>query len=188
MENQIPNLRLIIDGCVRGNSGSQKRLYEDFYGFGMNVALRYSNNKAQAQEILNDSFLKVFKNIEMYDPSYPFSSWLKKIITNTAIDYYRKYKKHNELIIDTDNVPDRNYEEARVFADEETDMLPIIQKLPPAYRMVFNLYVMEEYKHHEIAELLNISVGASKSNLARAKGKLKEMIISRAEFKKINSK
>ena len=63
MENQIPNLRLIIDGCMRGNSGSQKRLYEDFYGFGMNVALRYSNNKVQAQEILNDSFLKVFKNI-----------------------------------------------------------------------------------------------------------------------------
>jgi RNA polymerase sigma factor (sigma-70 family) len=173
------NLESILKGCRRQESKSQYLLYKHFFGYGLNIAFHYTSTREEAEEVLNDAFIKVFNNILQYDFDYPFKSWLRKILVNSSIDYFRKYHKTSVEL-----VHDEEIEESVILSipDESDDVLPILQKLPPAYRMVFNLYVMEEYKHHEIAEILHISVGTSKSNLARAKQKLKELWL--AEQKK----
>lgn len=173
MESKEINIRLIIEGCREGNSQSQRKLYQHFYGYGMSFAFRYSKDKIEAEEIYNDAFLRIFKNIDKYDSSYPFKVWMRKVVIHSAVDYFRKFKKHNQVISQ-----DSLFEYADPtlpIIDKSDDVLPIVQQLPPAYRMVFNLYVMEEYKHQEIAEMLDISIGTSKSNLARAKNKLKTL-------------
>ena len=173
MNDHQVNLRLIIDGCLQGNRLSQRKLYEQYYGYGLNVSLRYSKNREEAAEILNDAFLKIFKNLDKFDHAYPFQAWMKRIVVNQAIDFLRSQKNKvkflglTQISINLSSGITPTYEEA-------DDLLPILQKLPPKYRMVFNLYVMEEYKHHEIAELLNISASTSRSNLARAKDKLRD--------------
>ncbi len=159
---------------MESNPNSQRRLYNHFYGYGMNVALRYTKTKSEAEEILNDAFLKIFKNIDQYDASFPFKSWFRKVVVNTAVDNFRKHKKYHQLFSSIEpNVDSLSENEFEIEISAAEDMLPIVQALPPTYRMVFNLHVMEGYKHHEIAKLLNISVGTSKSNLSRAKEKLK---------------
>lgn len=172
-ENTI-NIRLLIEGCRNENRASQRKLYEHFYGYGMSISLRYTQNNIEAEEILNDTFLKVFQNIDKYDANYPFKVWLRKILVNTAIDYFRKFQKHR-LTFASDLISDQVDVSTVTAIDPTDDVLPIVQQLSPKYRMVFNLYVMEGYKHHEIAEKLQISVGTSKSNLARAKEKLREL-------------
>ena len=176
MDKEKINLRLIIDGCREGNRQSQRKLYEHFFAYGMGIALRYSKNQHEAEEIFNDAFLKVFFNLDKYDPNFPFKSWFRRLLVNTAIDYLRKYQKYN--LNYTNELPPEpiDHSDSTPLIDDETDALPILQNLSPAYRVVFNLYVMEEYKHHEIAEILDISVGTSKSNLARAKAKLKLLL------------
>ena len=167
------NILLIINGCLEKNQNSQRKLYEHFYGFGMSIALRYSKSKDEALEILNDAFLKVFNKLDRYDKDYPFGPWLKKIIVNAAIDYYRKMHREPAKV-DIEDIKEpsiQGFDLPEISSD--IDMLPIIQQLTPQYRMVFNLYVMEGYKHHEIAEMLQISVATSKSNLSRAKQKLR---------------
>ena len=177
MDSDNVNLQLLIEGCRNKNRHSQRRLYEHFYGYGMSVALRYCENREEALEIVNDSFLKVFNRLHQYDPSFPFKAWFRKILINSSIDYFRKYQKHPKFF-ELDEIGDlKDAKSTRYNISPEDDMLPIVQKLPPAYRMVFNLYVMEEYKHHEIAAMLDISVGTSKSNLARAKVKLRELLL-----------
>jgi len=168
------NIRLLIEGCRKNNRASQRKLYEHFYGYGINIALRYTKNTIEAEEILNDAFLNVFLNLDKYDSQYPFKPWLRKILINSAIDYFRKFQKH-QLTFTTEEVPEQIDLESSTTVGSEEDVLPIIQQLSPKYRMVFNLYVIEGYKHHEIADMLQISVGTSKSNLARAKKKLKEL-------------
>lgn len=187
MHNQKLNLQLLIEGCRKNNRQSQRRLYEHFYGYGMNICLRYAKDKEEAEEMLNDGFLKALLNIERYDPDYPFRAWLRKILVNSAIDYYRKYQKYH-LNFSTDEIIDVADDSSFLPSiDKDDDVLPIIQELPRAYRMVFNLYVFEGYKHHEIAELLNISTGTSKSNLARAKAKLRTLWINKnGDSAKIN--
>lgn len=188
MGNENINIRLIVNGCREKNPNSQRKLYEHFYGYGMSIALRYAKNFPEAEEVFNDAFLRIFKNIDKYDPQYPFKTWLRRVVINTAIDYYRKSKRFRDLF-SAEPLPDIETEAAiPLEIGPEDDLLPILQQLPPAYRMVFNLYVMEEYKHHEIAEQLNISVGTSKSNLARAKVKLRELWLKKKEALKISHK
>jgi RNA polymerase sigma-70 factor (ECF subfamily) len=179
MDSDNLNLQLLIEGCRSKNRHSQRKLYEHFYGYGMSVALRYSESREEALEIVNDSFLKVFNRLDQYDPAFPFKVWFRKILINSSIDYFRKFHKHPKVLEITE-IGDLKDTNSTLFdISPEDNMLPVVQKLPPAYRIVFNLYVMEEYKHHEIAEMLDISVGTSKSNLARAKVKLRELLIKK---------
>jgi len=178
MDNDNINLQLLLEGCRNKNRQSQRKFYEHFYGYGMSVALRFGENREEALEIVNDSFLKVFNRLDQYDTSFPFKAWFRKILINSSIDYFRKFHKHPKHL-EMSEIGDLKDSKILHSISAEDDMLPVVQKLPPAYRMVFNLYVMEDYKHHEIAEILNISVGTSKSNLARAKVKLREMIINK---------
>ena len=172
MGHDTKKLKFILESCKQGNRASQMRLYEHFYSYGMGICLRYSKSKEEAHEILNDGFLKVFKNLHQYDPEYPFTAWLRRIFINAAIDYHRKYRKY-KIVLDSQPVPEPEpvYNDALSNLSFE-ELIKVIQKLPPAYQLVFNLFVVEGLKHHEIAERLNISIGASKSNLAKARKKL----------------
>jgi len=143
----------------------------------MAICRRYSLNDFDAADVLNDGFLKVFTHIEKYDPEKPFKSWLGKIITNTAIDHYRsnlKFSDHEDL------ATHENIGHVASVYDRMAykDLLVLVQELSPAYRTVFNLYAIDGYSHEEIADLLKISIGTSKSNLFKARQKLQEKLSS----------
>lgn len=169
------HLAKLIAACRRGKPSSQLELYRYFYSYGMGICLRFAHNRESAQEMLNDGFLKVFLKIDQYDPSMAFKPWLRKIIVHAAVDHYRKYKQLNIERYQSTN-DSSIYNEALDHL-EYNDLLTIMQALPHAYRLVFNLYVVEGLPHAEIAEQLGISVGASKSNLARAREKIKQLLI-----------
>lgn len=164
---------LLLKKCIEGNRRSQKKLYELFYGYAMSISLLYVNNREDAAEIMNDSFLKVFTYLHSYHTQMPFKPWLRRIIINTGIDHFRKNERYLHVLYDEDKVSD---EAIPVEFDSDLDILHLLQSLSPQYRMVFTLYVMEGYKHNEIAEMLNISEGTSRSNLLRAKENLKTLI------------
>jgi len=166
------NQEKIIKECKRGNIASQRQLYMHYYSYAMSICLRYTNNKETSEEVLNDSFLKVFQNLKKYDPSYSFKSWLRKIIINTAIDHYRKNSKYPELI-DYHTQRFHNCKNKAVDNLMTEDILTLLRNVPATHRVVFNLYEMEGYSHKEIAALLGITDGTSRSYLKRAKEKLR---------------
>jgi RNA polymerase sigma factor (sigma-70 family) len=169
-------LHQLIGGCIRKDRGSQKMLYKAFYGFSMGICLRYANNRDEAAEVMNQGFFKVFTRIETYDTSRPFKAWLGKIMTNVSIDYYRANLKmaYAEDLDKAENMSDGELPDRKLNYD---DLLAMVQRLPNAYRTVFNLYAIEGYTHEEIGERLDISSGTSKSNLHKARQKLKQMIL-----------
>jgi RNA polymerase sigma-70 factor (ECF subfamily) len=169
------NLKKLIQGCIRGERVSQKLLYEEFFGYALSICIRYCKSKDEAYEILNDGFLKVFTKINMYDADKPFKFWLRRIMINTSLDHYRRNLKfYNHQDLDELNNVSVNASIIQDLAYEE--IIDKIQMLPPSYRMVFNLSVIDGYKHEEIAEKLGISVGTSKSHLFKAREKLKVML------------
>lgn len=142
----------------------------------MSITLRYTESRGEAAEILNDAFMKVFKNIKQYDTNRPFKPWLRQIILNTAINHYHKTKEYRQ-------VDEIDFTENSLPKDEEIisgisydEIIEMVQELSPAYRTVFNLYVIEGFKHREIADMLDIAVGTSKSNLAKAKRNLQSIL------------
>lgn len=142
----------------------------------MGICLRYSRSREEAIEILNDGFIKILSKIDKYSPGLSFKGWLRKVMINSAIDYYRRNEKHYHSL----DISHVQYESTsdNVFDNfGEQEIIAAIQLLPPSYRMVFNLYVIEGFKHEEIANQLNISVGTTKSNLAIARNKLKKILM-----------
>ena len=174
MQSNPSNLIQLLEGCQRGERLAQRMLFKEFYSFGMSLCLRYATNKQEAQEMLNDGFFKVLTKINQFNLAYPFRPWLKTVLIHAAIDYHRRKKmllfkeieSASAIIIEEDILDDLAYE----------DVLKVVQQLSPAYRTVFNLYVIEGFKHREIAAQLNISIGTSKSNLAQAKRKLQQLL------------
>lgn len=175
----------IIDGCIAGERRSQQRVYELFYGKMMAVCLRYTKNHDQAKDILQDGFIKVFKSIDKFNRAGSFEGWIRRIMVNTAIDHFRRSKNAYLLLGEDRSIEDFGDDEEDKLADDtasdEIDLKPAdvinaMQKLTPAYRTVFNLYVFEEMTHKEIADSLGISLGTSKSNLAKAKHNLKKLL------------
>lgn len=165
----------LLDGCLTKNRRSQEMLYKQFYGYAMSICLRYAKSREEAKEILNDGFFKIFSKLDSFDKSKPFKTWLGRIMINTALDHYR-----HEVIRDKFEVMEAG---EQAFVDETVisklshdELVGVIQKLTPAYRIVFSMYVIDGYTHEEIAADLNISLGASKSNLSRAREKLREML------------
>lgn len=139
----------------------------------MSITLLYADSKEEAVTILNDAFLKVFDNIRSYDMKRPFKPWLRKIIVNTAINHFQKHKKRREWEKSGSSEYEIATEEMIISGISYLEIIEMVQQLTPVYRTVFNLYVIEGYKHHEIAEKLGISEGTSKSNLAKAKKNLR---------------
>ena len=188
MEQQ-DNLKRIVEGCLKGERRSQERLFTMFYGKMMAVSMRYIGERDSAQEVLQVSFLKVFDKLEHFDFSGSLEGWMRRIVSNTAIDHIRK-SKNNPFLTDNDN----DFKSMAADPMQEKEILEhnqlkaqlaheAIAKLSPAYRTVFNLYVMEERSHKEIAEMLGISEGTSKSNLSKAKMNLQRLL--KEEFTRI---
>jgi len=151
-------------------------LYKAFYGFSMGICLRYANDREEAAEVMNQGFFKVFTHIESFDISRPFKAWLGKIMMNVSIDYYRANLKmaYTEDLEQAEHISDGDVADKNL---NYADLLAMVQKLPQAYRTVFNLFAIEGYSHEEIASMLNINAGTSKSNLHKARQKLKNMIL-----------
>jgi RNA polymerase sigma factor (sigma-70 family) len=151
---------------------SQKMLYQEYYNYGMSISLRYAGNRDEASEILNDSFMKIFTNLKKFDLKKPFKPWLRKILVNTAINHY--HKKQRETQVEEMQKAKNEWDSEKILSGiSYQEVISLLQKLPPAYRTVFNLYVIEGYSHDEIAGMLNIAPGTSKSNLFKAKEQLK---------------
>jgi RNA polymerase sigma-70 factor (ECF subfamily) len=170
------DLPLLISACIRHDVHAQRSLVSMFYGFAKSVAMRYSNNIMETEEIVNDGFLRVFLHLEKYDVSQPFRAWLRTIIVNVAIDHFRKNRKH-EWHDDVSELEIADLNEGVISSISADEIMQLIQKLTPSYRMVFTLYVIDGYNHREIAEMLGIKEGTSKSNLQDARLKLQAMIL-----------
>jgi RNA polymerase sigma factor (sigma-70 family) len=179
---QKENLKRIIEGCLRGERRSQEQLFSMFYGKMMAVSMRYIADRDSAQEVLQVSFLKVFDKLEHFDFTGSLEGWIRRIVTNTAIDQLRKSKK-DPFLSDQDNdfiSMTEDPMQAKEFLEHTQLKAELAQKaitqLSPAYRTVFNLFVIEQLSHKEIAEQLGISEGTSKSNLAKAKMNLQRLL------------
>lgn len=172
----------LIEGCKRQDRKCQQQVYSTLYGKMLAVCYRYARDNDEAKDILQDGFMKVFEKIERFNSGGSFEGWVRRIIVNTAIDYYRKRKKEF-LIEDETNIKDeaewKDIEEDAYSGLSVNSVVECIQQLSPAYRTVFNLYIMEGYSHQEIADEIGISVGTSKSNLAKAKANVKKMLIEK---------
>ena len=171
----------LIDQCLKGSEWGRKGLFDLYYSDGMNIALRYSSNGEDAQEILSNAFIRAFKKIGTFDKSKSFMPWFKKIIVHASSDYYRY---QNQAIVSLDKLPEPHFDAHILDYLSYQELLKLVQQLPAVHRAVFNLYLIEGYKHREIAKLLQISEGTSKSYLSRAKCKLKQMIL---EFSKLQA-
>lgn len=173
----------LVAGCRKKDKRAQHELFRVSYSYAMSVCLRFSANADEAKEVLNDGFLKVFTQLDKYDPALSFAAWLRKVMVNTAIDHYRKHQRQ------TPHLDISKAEEAALPADaladlEAEDLLKLVQQLPQAYRMVFILHAVEGYTHEEIAARLGINEGTSKSNLAKARYKLQKQLVQLSNLQK----
>lgn len=174
------DLQKIVDGCIKGKRKYQEQLFKLYYGKMMAVCMRYAKDQDEAQDMVQNGFIKIFNKLDVYNFEGSLEGWIRRIMVNTAIDQIRKNKRDPFSIEDDNRV--QNLEEDIPFSDEDDYDVKIkaetaikaISALSPAYRTVFNLYVVEGFTHKEIAEYLGISEGTSKSNLAKAKQKLKD--------------
>ena len=175
-------LRTMIAECKAGKRKAQHQFFKLFYGTAMAICMRYAKDREEAEDMLNEGFLKVFTQIGKYEESGSFDAWFKKVIINTAIDYQRKYKtltpttSFDELPEISINSTTENEALSKISTDE---LLALIQQLPPTSRSVFNLYVFEEYPHAEIAKMLDMKEGTSHWHLNFARNKLKQLITER---------
>jgi RNA polymerase sigma-70 factor (ECF subfamily) len=167
------SLEQLIEQCKKNDVKAQSQIYKLFSSKLFSVCLKYSGNYAEAEDHLQDAFVTIFKKISQFNNTGSFEGWMKRIAINTALQRYRSVGVF-------DLVNEHQIEDESIEIDEDAInidfLLKIIQELPNRYRLVFNLYVLDDYSHKEIAEMLNISTGTSKSNLARARLILKEKI------------
>lgn len=181
-------LEIHIRGCALNKRESQKMIYSSFYGYAMSICHRYTNHEEDATEILNDGFLKVFVEIYRFKPAYTdtinsFKGWIRKIMIYTAIDHFRKNVKHRmttELNETYMHLPDGDEDALAKISHEE--IINAIKFLTPGYRTVLNLFIIEGFSHDEIAKELGISVGTSKSNLAKARKQLQKILLHHNEI------
>ena len=168
-------LQRMVDGCLQYDRKSQELLYKKLYAFAMKICLRYADNQYEASEILNEGFFKAFTNIDKYDQQRPFLAWLSKIMYHACIDYYRSNLKWTRLV-GLEKSEHKAGDPGVEHKLDYEDLLALIQRLPPAYRIVFNLYAVDGFSHEEIAAMTGISASTSRSNLHKARQKLQQML------------
>lgn len=167
----------LLQGCLKGDRRSQKQLYQQFYGFAMTIAMRYSRDEMDAADIMSHAFVKIFRSIKSYDSSKgSLHAWIKRILVNEGLDHIKSRNRFSENVeIETVAEPEiRNEVLEQMGADE---IMKLVQKLPPATHAVFVLYAVEGYTHREIAEKLSISDGTSKWHLSEARKTLQKQIM-----------
>lgn len=165
----------LIQKCKQGNLRHQEKLYMHFYSYAMGVGLRYLNDRDDALEVVNDSFIKVFKSIGSFRNDQNFKPWLRKIVVNTALDRRRKDLKHQNQT-DLESAEHVSFTPQAIAELNSQDILKLLNALPLVQRTVFNLYEIDGYNHEEIGDLLQISASSSRVNLSRAKEKLREAL------------
>lgn len=176
MKKLISDEAALIKKCIQNDSSAQKALYDLYSGKLYGICLRYSQSDEEAQDILQDSFVKIFTKIDTFQHSGSFEGWLKRITSNTAIEYYRR----RTTIVAVDEFTLSPYlSTAEDTSLEVEELLKMIQDMPDGYRLVFNMYAIEGYNHGEIAIKLGISEGTSKSQYSRAKVYLQKKIESK---------
>lgn len=167
------SLEQLIINCKKKDAQAQSQIYKLFSSQLFSLCLKYSKNYAEAQDNLQDAFVTIFKKIDQFNHKGSLEGWMKRITINTALQRYRESSVFE--LVNEDQIKDAPVE----IDDEDVDLdflLSIIQELPDRYRLVFNLYVLDDYSHKEIASMMKITTGTSKSNLARARMILKEKI------------
>lgn len=174
-DEQKQRLHKLVQGCKNDDPQSQRALFEKYYGLLFGICLRYANDRDEAKDILQEGFVKIFNHIKNYEFTGSFEGWMKRVMINTAIDQYRKHQ-NEPYLQDIDAGPEPGIPEEGLENLKEEDLLKLIQGLPEGYRMVFNLYIIEGYNHQEIAEMLEINEGTSKSQLAKAKKMLQKKL------------
>jgi RNA polymerase sigma-70 factor (ECF subfamily) len=166
----------LIERCINNDVVAQELLYRRYASKMFGVCLRYASNKMEAEDILQEGFIKVFANLKNYRGEGSFEGWIRKTMVNTAINHYRKNLRYFQNIdIESVDIHD-TFDKNGLSSLTEEELLKLVQELPQGYRMVFNLYVIEGYSHKEIAEQLNISENTSKSQLSRARGVLQAKV------------
>ena len=166
----------LIKGCIAGDRRLQEELYRRVLPKMYAVCLRYANNADDAQDLLQEGFIKVYRNLHRFRAEGSFEGWIRRVFVNTSIEHFRKKSTRLSMVTDKEENTIEDADITAIHKLAEKDIINIIQELSPGYRTVFNLYVVEGYSHKEIGELLGISEGTSKSQLARAKGVLQKKI------------
>lgn len=178
----MSELDKIIKDCQNNKRRAQQQLYDMFAPKMLGVCMRYCKGRDEAEECLQEGFIKVFSKIHLFGFKGSFEGWVRRIIVNTVIEYFRK--KQPEVLVDEFPTITEENEEVPIPVVSQQELLNMIQELPPKYRLVFNMYAIEGYSHKEIADELDITVGTSKSNLSRARQWLKQKIEAKVNGKK----
>ncbi len=165
----------LIKGCIARKRKYQQALYEQSSSKMFSICLRYANDYHSAEDILQEGYIKVFKNIHKFRSEGSFEGWMRRIFVNTAIEHYRK-SVHMYPILEVNNSHYDVIDDKTIEHLAAEDLMKMVQQLSPGYRTVFNLYVVEGYSHKEVAKMLGISEGTSKSQLARARYLLQKKV------------
>jgi len=166
----------LVKGCLRGDANAQKALYQQFARKMMSICMRYANDREQAQDMLQDGFVKVFQKLEHFRSEGPLGGWIARTMVNTALDHVRRNKPYDHSV-DLTEAEYLHQEDPKVLSHMTTDeLMKLIQALPTGYRTVFNLFVIEGYPHKDIAEMLGISENTSKSQFMKARAYLRKLL------------
>ncbi len=170
------DLEGVIQACLLEDKRAQRVLFQQYYSYAKSICLRYSSSVEEAEEILNEGFFKVFKNLHHYDLQLPFKAWLRTIMVNSAISYFRKHQKfHSEIGFESFPEPALDDDVVEQIAAEE--ILELVQQLRPIYRSIFLMHVVDGYQLREIADQLNLKEGTVRSHFARARVILQQLVI-----------
>ncbi len=189
MITENSKIAALLSGCRKNDRNSQKELYYLLRGFALKICYRYSNRNEESEEIMNEAFVKMFKNLQQFDEErqpdilISLKGWFKRILVNTCIDHFRKHQSQMNghlLTQESEKIEDRSENGLDILSYKE--IVEAIRLLSPAYRTVFNLFVIEGLTHEEIATNLGISVGASKSNLSKARDNLRKLLLNKSHF------
>ncbi|MBN9483790.1 MAG: sigma-70 family RNA polymerase sigma factor [Bacteroidetes bacterium] len=174
IQGQASELHDLIQGCIRNERGAQEKMYSLFYARMMGVVKRYIDHQEQAEEVLNNGFLRAFQKIEQYTFQGSFEGWLRKIVFHSVSDYVKQNARYNEKVVlaEKDQFVHKDHADNLYY----NELLQMVQSLPEATRNVFNMYVMEGFAHKEIGKMLGISEGTSKWHLSEGRRILKDKI------------
>jgi RNA polymerase sigma factor (sigma-70 family) len=173
----------LIEGCLKGNARSQHRLFQRFAGKMMTVCRRYACDQNEAEDMLQDAFIKVFTHLDQYRSEGSLEGWIRRIVVHSALKVLQKKRiRFTDLALETDALP--STDAGALSAMSAAELMKLISALPDGYRVVFNLYVIEGYDHNEIAALLDISPATSRSQLLKARRALRDQIIENKRLPK----
>ncbi|MFN7312996.1 MAG: RNA polymerase sigma factor [Bacteroidota bacterium] len=165
----------MIDGCISGKRSSQKMLYERYASKMLGVCMRYAKDRAEAEDMMQEGFIKVFHNISRFKNEGSFEGWVRRIMVFTAINFFKHRSRKFQEDLDQEDY-DAVYHDDIIDKISAKEIIALVQQLPEGYRMIFNLYAVEGYTHKEISDMLGIAVGTSKSQYARARMVMQQLL------------